>query len=224
MEQLAPPTPSSPRRYTPAEYRRICDSTEQLLDYWDGIITDRAGNPIQFNVAGEVLDMAGATPDHGRIASNLSREVGNRLKGGPCETLDASVKIRLGSSKKNAHPDVTVCCDGVQLDEESDRSPVILNPRLVFEVLSPMTLNYDTTKKADGYRAIESLQEYVFVWQNEPRVQAQWRETDGGWVIGDVATGLSGSVRLRSIGVELPLAEVYARVTFPPEATVADAS
>jgi Uma2 family endonuclease len=224
MEQLAPPPSSGPRRYTPAEYRRICDSTDQLLDYWEGIITDRTGKPIQFSLSGEVLDMAGATPDHGRIGANISGELRQRCKGGPCEVLDSSVAVKLGQRRKNAHPDVTVCCEEVRLDETSDAGPVILNPKLVFEVLSPSTQNYDMTRKADGYREIESLQEYVFVWQDEPRVETFYRSAEGVWLIGGAVTDLAASVRLRSVGLELPLAEVYARVKFPATESVVVAS
>ena len=215
MEQLAPPPSPTPRRYTLEEYGRVCDTTDQLLDYWEGVITDRAGNPIQFDVAGEVLDMAGATPDHGRIAANISGELRQRFKGGPCEVMDASIQVRIGNQGRRAHPDVTACCEALEMDPDTSAGPVILNPRLVFEVLSPSTQNYDTKRKADGYREVRALQEYVFVWQDEPRVETFYRSADGVWSIGGAVTDLAGSVRLRSVGVELPLAEVYARVVFP---------
>ncbi len=216
MEQLAPPPPPAPRRYTPQEYRRICDSTDVKLDWWDGIITDRAGNPLAFGPLGDVLDMAGATPDHGRIASSVNRELGNRLKGGPCGVMDSSVQVRLGPTGRGAHPDVLVCCGELQLDAESATGPVVLNPRLVVEVLSPSTEHYDRTRKADGYRDIESLQEYVFVVQGEPRVEVYHRSADGVWSFGPTVTDPAASVHLRSVGVDLPMAEVYAGVVFPP--------
>jgi hypothetical protein len=37
MEQ-AIPAPTL-RRYTPEEYRQICERTDQRLDYWEGIVT-----------------------------------------------------------------------------------------------------------------------------------------------------------------------------------------
>ena len=163
-----------------------------------------------------MLEVAGSTLEHGRIAANVGGEVGNRLKGRPCGVLDSSVQIRLGSSGRHAHPDVTVVRDPVQMDVDTPIGPVLVNPRLVFEVLSPTTENYDRTRKADRYREIESLQEYVFVWQDQPRVETYYRNVDGVWSIGGAATDLAGPVRLRSIDVDLPLGEVYARMAFPP--------
>ena len=218
MEQVIPPPTAAARRYTPAEYLRISDATDQRLDYWDGVILDRNGNPVQFGPRGEVLDMAGASPNHGLISSNVGGEVRSRLKGTPCDVRDGSVQVRLGPGGRGAHPDVVVCCGEVQLDPESRTGPVILNPRLVFEVFSPSTEVYDRLRKAEGYRAIESLQEYVFVSQDEPRVETYYRSTDGVWSFGPTVTDPAASVHLRSVGVDLPLAEVYARVAFPPPA------
>ena len=192
MEQPIP-TPTV-RRYTLAEYGRLCDQTDQRLDYWDGVIVDRNGNPVQFGPLGDILDMAGAMPNHGRIVANVSGEMRNRLKGGPCEVLDSSVQVRIGTEGRHAHPDVTVCCEPLQMDPDSDAGPAILNPRLVFEVLSPSTQNYDTTRKADGYRDVASLQEYVFVWQDEPRVATYYRSADGVWSFGPTETDLAKSI------------------------------
>jgi Uma2 family endonuclease len=213
MEQ-AIPAPTL-RRYTPEEYRQICERTDQRLDYWEGIVTDQAGSPIQFDPLGEVLDMAGAQPEHGLIAMNIGGELRGRLKGGPCQVLDASIQVRLGRTDRHAHPDVTVCCDELQMDDDSPGGPAILNPKIVFEVLSPSTESYDRKRKTEGYRQIDALQEYVLVDQDEPRVETYYRSADGVWSFGPTVTDMAGSVHLRSIGVDLPMAEVYARIKFP---------
>ena len=56
----------------------------------------------------------------------------------------------------------------------------------------------------------------MLISQDEPRVETFYRNADGVWSFGPTVTDLAGSVHLRSIGVDLPLAEVYARVAFPP--------
>ncbi len=217
MEQSI--APSSSRRYTLAEYDRICDGTDARLDYWEGVITDREGTPITFDPAGRVLDMAGASPDHGRIEQNIAAEVRLRLRGTPCEGFGPSVQVRLGRQRLYAHPDYTVVCGEVQLDPDQRNGRSIPNPRLVFEVLSPSTQDYDRNAKAEGYREVASLQEYVLVSQDRPRVEVFYRSADDVWSFGRPVTDLSASVHLRSVDVDLPMAEVYARVVFPPAPT-----
>ena len=64
-----------------------------------------------------------------------------------------------------AYPDVSVVCGKLQLaDEQKD---ILLNPIVIFEVLSPSTEQYDRGEKFQLYRTIASLREYVLVDQNE---------------------------------------------------------
>ena len=90
-----------------------------------------------------------------------------------------------------------------------------MNPRLIVEVLSPSTEAYDRGDKFDGYREIESLEEYVLVSQVSPHVQTFLRQKDGMWLFG-ASAGIDAIAKLVSLGVELPLREVYAQVEFPP--------
>jgi Uma2 family endonuclease len=91
-----------------------------------------------------------------------------------------------------------------------------LNPTVVVEVLSPSTELYDRGKKFALYREIPALREYVLVSQSEPRVETFFRRDDGGWAFGPFS-GLDAIARLLSVEVELPLAQVYEGVIFPPD-------
>ena len=113
------------------------------------------------------------------------------------------------------HPDVTVICGDAELDPDDARGETIVNPRLIVEVLSPSTEAYDRAKKFRRLMRRPSLQEYVLVAQDEPWVESLYRHPDGVWRM-IPAFGLDQSIRLESIGVDLPLAEVYAGVKFPP--------
>jgi Uma2 family endonuclease len=83
-------------------------------------------------------------------------------------------------------------------------------------VLSPSTERFDRTKKFDQFRELESFQEYVLIEQDMARVETCFRHPDGAWRI-DFALGLESSITLQSLSISLPLAEVYAGVTFPPQ-------
>ena len=91
---------------------------------------------------------------------------------------------------------------------------MLTNPILLVEVLSPTTEAYDRGAKFAQYRRLESLREYVLVSQTEARVEVFTRG-DGRWTFFE-AIGMDAECPLPSLGIALPLAEVYERVVFAP--------
>lgn len=187
------------RRYTVEEYFRI----EQ-----DSTVKHEFRNS-------QIIDMAGGTPPHSLITANLIREAGNRLKGSPCRVYDSNLRIRIATKIRYAYPDASVVCGELQLDPLDPARTTAINPRVIVEVLSPSSEACDRGEKFRRYLELESLEEYVMVAQDEPRVEALFRQPDGTWLL-TVTTGREAVARLRSLKIELPLAEVYAGVDFPP--------
>jgi Uma2 family endonuclease len=92
----------------------------------------------------------------------------------------------------------------------------VVNPRLVVEVLSPSTELFNRTTKFERYRQLGGFEEYVLVSQDRPQIEWFYRYPDGVWRF-DVRTGMTETLRLRSLGIELLFAEVYLGVKFPLE-------
>jgi Uma2 family endonuclease len=111
------------------------------------------------------------------------------------------------------YPDASVICG--PLEFEDARQDTVLNPTVLVEVLSESTEAYDRGKKFGHYRPIPSLREYLLVSHDEPRIEAFHRNDDGTWTLVEVA-GLDGRIPLTSLGIELTLREIYAKVEFPP--------
>jgi Uma2 family endonuclease len=86
------------------------------------------------------------------------------------------------------------------------------------EVLSPSTEVWDRGGKFQNYRQIDSLREYVLVSSDKVLVETFLRQPDGTWIY-ESAGALEAPARLKSLGVELPLAEIYSGVEFPAEST-----
>ena len=86
---------------------------------------------------------------------------------------------------------------------------------VVFEVLSDSTEAYDRGKKFEHYRQIPSCREYLLVSQTEPRIEQFIRQSNGEWILKEAA-GMSAEIKLPSLGIVLPLAEVFAKVKFTP--------
>ena len=163
-------------------------------------------------VNGKIRQMSGGTADHGAIASNVLRVLGNALVPRGCRVYGSDVKIHTGDGI-NTFPDISVICE--QNRYYLGKKDIVLNPLLLVEVLSPSTENYDRNEKFEHYRTIETLNDYLLVEQDEAKVILYTRRTDY-WEM-RVITGLNSSVFLPSVDVTLSLADVYALVEFGEE-------
>ncbi|HJS73708.1 MAG TPA: Uma2 family endonuclease, partial [Vicinamibacteria bacterium] len=108
------------------------------------------------------------------------------------------------------YPDVCVVCGPLELDTQSRE--IVLNPKVLVEVLSDATERYDRGEKFEHYKRISSLEEYVLVSQKEPSIEVFRRA-------GDSCTRLEAQsgerVTLQSIECQLDVDELY-RGVFEP--------
>lgn len=165
-------------------------------------------------VNGEIIAMSGVSTAHALVQANLTATLVGHLRGGPCRVLTSDHRVRIDETGMYAYPDLSVFCGKPRTSTE--RPPSLLNPTVVFEVLSESSERYDRGAKATHYRRRESLQAYVLVASQEKRVEVFARNPDSSWTLTE-ATG-EGTVRLTPLGVDLPLAEVYAGVDDLPAA------
>ena len=121
------------------------------------------------------------------------------------------MRISIPTAKSYFYPDVGVVCEDPRFEDDVFDS--LLNPIVIVEVLSPSTEAYDRGEKFAYYRQLTSLQEYVLVSQNQIRVD-HYRRQERLWIFTDVEKH-DEILQLPSIECELPLQEIYARVTFP---------
>ena len=167
---------------------------------------------------GEIFAMAGGTVEHSRICVNISGELRNRLTGKPCETFESNLRLKIKATGLRTYPDVSVYCGPLERDEEDPYRETYTNPAVLFEVLSKSTEGYDRGTKSQNYRRIKSLRAYALVSQTDAFIEIYERQPDNRWLLREV-TGLDAVLTIPSIGVDLPLSEIYARVVFTkPEA------
>lgn len=103
-------------------------------------------------------------------------------------------------------PDVMIRC-GAILREGYARDPV-----LVAEMRSPPTMSRDRGRKTDFYCSIASLQVFLIVYQDEPRVEAWRRGADGAWT--KHAVGLGETIDLPELYGRLAVADIYDDIDF----------
>ena len=166
---------------------------------------------------GEIFAMAGGSLRHNTISGNAFTLLRNGLRGSPCRPLNSGQRIRIATNTLSTYPDVSIICGEIKVDQEDQDA--IVNPRVIFEVISRSTESYDRGKKFDLYRQLESLQEYVLVSQDEPQVDRFTRQNDGSWNL-TITKGLENSIKLISVSCVLPVAGIYEDVTFDPEEAV----
>jgi Uma2 family endonuclease len=163
---------------------------------------------------GEIFAMAGTTIRHNRITGNIYARLHQLLQGGECEPFGSDQRIYIAAADLGTYPDVSVVCGGVQTDRIDTHG--ITNPRVIVEVLSKSTENYDRGPKFELYQKLASFAEYVVVYQTEPKIIHFIRQADGTWKY-RLIVGLEAVLRIESIQREVSFAEIYSRIEFGPE-------
>ena len=172
--------------FTEQEYLEMEKCSEIKHEYFDG----------------EIFAMAGTSKNHQLLTGNVFAEIRNHLKGTPCLTFSSDIKIRLDKGNKFFYPDVVIACE-----KETDEY-FVNSPRLIIEVLSDSTRKFDKDLKRKIYQNIPSLEEYVLIEQDHVEIEISrkaenWQSSY--YFLGD-------EVRFESIGLILPILEIYARV------------
>ena len=161
---------------------------------------------------GVMYAMSGGSPRHADIHGNIFAELRAMLRGGQCKPYNSDLRVRV-SSRMYAYTDVSVVCGRLQLAD--DQKDVLLNPIVIFEVLSPSTELYDRGVKLQLYRTIPSLREYILVDQNKARIEQYIYQDATSWTLRD-HQGLDAELKLDSIGAVLPLRLIYDGVEVEP--------
>ena len=179
-------------------------------------LEDKAEYKSEF-IAGRIYAMSGGTPKHSAIAANIIFEVSRLFRRGPCQVYTSDLRVGIMPIDVETYPDVTIVCGEPHVNPFDKNS--IINPSVIFEVLSPSTERYDRGEKWARYRRLDSLEEYVLVSQDKPEVEQYVRQESGLWSYKAVE-GLDGANVLTVLGVTLSLAEIYDRITFEESAGV----
>lgn len=179
-------------------------SVEEYLE-----LDRRSEVPLEYH-DGEVFPIGVGSLWHGVIGANLAGALTTKLQGSACR-VSAPTRIRT-RKKKYVYPDVFVLCGEPRFGTDGE---TLENPTVVIEVLSPSTKNYDYGEKFEEYRLLPSLRDYVLVAQDKPKVEIYRLLGDGDWRLSSYV-GMDAIAVIESVGVTVPLAEIYAGVTFPP--------
>jgi len=152
-------------------------------------------------IDGDVYAMAGASENHNLLSVNMASELRNLLKGTPCRTFIADMKVKVGSSF--FYPDVMVVCQEDNENEYYKNAPVI-----IVEILSKSTRHLDQTDKRLRYQKIPTLEEYVLIEQDKGEIQVFSKKDH--WQ--SFYYYLDDAITFSSLGVAVLVEDIYYQV------------
>lgn len=157
---------------------------------------------------GEIFAMAGATKEHNKIVASIILAIGQHLRGKGCSFFPSDLRVHNNYNGFYTYPDVTIVCGKEEyLDDKFD---TLLNPTVLFEVLSTATEDYDRGTKFKLYRTNPSLQNYVLVSSTEFAAEVYTR-SDDKWIL-STAKGKEDYIHISAINYNLSLSDIYAQI------------
>jgi len=157
-------------------------------------------------VDGVIYAMAGGTPAHAALAQAVGYLLVRHLAGGPCRAFSSDLRIRIEEADAATYADATVVCGPLELDPDSPSH--VTNPRVVVEVVSPSTEDYDRNEKRSLYALLPTLVDYDLVAQDVAAIEV-WSQGDGQEFHRAVSER-GDAVALESIGLTFDVDELYA--------------
>ena len=138
-------------------------------------------------VNGEVVAMAGVSDVHDRIQVNATVAMETRLRGGPSRVRGADLRVRLDEADLYGYPDLTIVCGEPAF--AATRPVTLLNPRVIIEVLSETTEEYDRGAKVAHYRHRASVDLILLIDSRCRMIERQQRNPEGTWTLSEHTSG-----------------------------------
>jgi len=152
---------------------------------------------------GEIFAMAGAKPSHNQVAGNTLGAVHQLLRGQRCRAFTSDQRIYIPQTGLYTYPDGGVACGRWQIHTDG---MCLLNPVLLFEVLSSATRDYDRGAKREHYQQISTLCHLLLIDQPTRLIEHYHRQSGGPW---EVTRVHEGAIDLPDLGGQVALDEIY---------------
>ncbi len=155
-------------------------------------------------VDGRIIAHAAPSPDHAAILAGLGAALVNRLRGRrDCRPELGSGAVPKRQQRNTARiPDAMIRCGD--------------QPRVLFEIVSPSDLDHRKTwdRRRRDLQDVEAVQEVVELFQDG--TAHVYRRREGDWVFAFL-DGPDATLTLDSVGLSIPLSEIYEFVEIPPD-------
>jgi Uma2 family endonuclease len=183
--------------YTLEEYLELDHNSEEKIEFWGG----------------HVFTLAGASPNHVQIQSNLNFHLRLKLQGRNCRVYPSDMRVKVPAYSPYRYPDLSALC-GNPVFEHLITQELLVNPQLIVEILSASTADFDRGYKFTYYKSIESFTEYILIAQDRPHVSQFIKQEENVWLNREY-NDINDKLHLASLDCEIELKELYENVEFP---------
>lgn len=157
----------------------------------------------------KLKEMSGASEKHNRVASNLHILIGQLIWGTNYEICQSDLRVFNPINNGYVYPDLVIFeGEPIYLDDQFD---TLTNPKIIIEVLSKSTMEFDKGEKFTLYRQIKSLKEYILVHQDQPFTESFYRKENDLWQI-DSFIGLESEMEIKAIQQKIAFEKIYRKV------------
>jgi Uma2 family endonuclease len=178
-----------PVRYSFAEYLAHEEASNTKHEFLDG----------------QIYAMAGGSPEHSALIASVNGQLWSQLRNTSCSVHMSDLRVRVLATGLATYPDIPIVCGGWERDPENRNT--IINPKVIVEVLSPRTEEYDRGEKFEHYKKIPSLRQYVPVAHDRREIEVWTRGADDTWTQSIFGPGKVAS--LSSIEASLDVDAAY---------------
>jgi Uma2 family endonuclease len=182
-------------RFSNEEYFALERESERRFEYRDG----------------EIVCMSGGTREHAAIAGSIARHLGNQLYG-KCQVYGSDLAIYVPGGLPYRYPDGSVVCGELRIRSVDGRD-CLENPKLLIEILSETSADFDRGTKFEEYKTIPDLVEYLLVAQDRPHAARRTKAGPETWTE-TVFESLDATIGLESVGADLRMRDIYEHVSF----------
>jgi Uma2 family endonuclease len=205
------PLPEPELVMSEAEYLVFEDASDTKHEFVDGFVYDWPG----YDDGPEGL--AGATRAHNDLQVNLLVLLAPLARAAGCRAYGSDMRLRVRlheggpgqeGSRRYYYPDVMVLCDQDVRADEGDDEMHVTRPCAIFEILSRRSARIDHGEKREVYRAMPSVETYIIVHQQQPRLEIYQRQPDGTWR-GPRRLGQGEQLELPCIRATLEISAIY---------------
>ncbi len=175
-------------------YRKLEEVSEFKHEYHDGVI----------------IALTGGTINHNTIIINLIYWLMNLCNNQNYEVFSSDLRVWIPDHKRGVYPDVMVIAGDAVFNE--NRQDEIVNPCLIFEVLSPSTSSYDRGDKFLYYRSISYLKEYILIDQTNYFIEHFTKTENNQWLLQE-CQDINEIIKLSSIEIDVKISDIYENIS-----------